>query len=76
MPFNISVSFTNDNYCTIAITRRTTLLRLDTVVRILMKIVEEENDNEENVTSYLILLLSLHPNRKSNGTQSDEIEEV
>ena len=58
-----------------AITHRTTLLQLDTV-RILTIAAEEENDNEENVTSYLILLLSLHPNRKSNGTQSDEIEEV
>ena len=33
---------------------------------------EEKNDNKENVTSYLIFYL----NRKSNGTQSDRIEEA
>ena len=61
--FNISVSFTNDNYCTIAITYRTTLLQLDTVrILTIVEEEEEENDNEENVTSYLICL-SVFPSK-------------
>ena len=63
MPFNISVSSTNDNFRSSA----NTIQRHYTIGHCTFLTILEENNNEEYVTSYLILPRS-QP-WKSNGTR-------